>query len=285
MNEKDIFPIIGINDLYEDHLDHMSLLRHNVNGKEVIDTPHKHDFFLIFLVLKGGGVHTIDFTDYEVRDNTLFFLAPGQVHKWKLNKNTEGFQFVFSGSFAEKLQRLHIHQHIFAENPMLELSEAETNELAGELIRIEEELITRDALSDMILADRLRIVLLLVERLQKKYAEERCVHPQGRIVLEFKSLIEKYFKEHCSVQFYADHLHITANYLNTICKKQLKQTAGEQIRNRIILEARRLLAVTPLSVKEIAYGLGFSDVAYFSRFFKKSEGMTPGMFRVHARKM
>jgi AraC-like DNA-binding protein len=74
-------------------------------------------------------------------------------------------------------------------------------------------------------------------------------------------------------------LYITPNHLNALSKEQLGISAGELIRNRIILEAKRLLAIKDYSIAEIAYELSFADNSYFTKFFKKIEGVTPEEFR------
>ena len=74
-------------------------------------------------------------------------------------------------------------------------------------------------------------------------------------------------------------LYITPNHLNACCKEVLGIPAGEVIRNRIVLEAKRLLVNLQLSISEIAYTLNFEDNSYFTKFFKKYAGVTPEEFR------
>ena len=78
---------------------------------------------------------------------------------------------------------------------------------------------------------------------------------------------------------YASLLYITPNHLNALCKELLGESAGELIRKRIILEAKRLLVIKDYSIAEVAYELNFNDNSYFTKFFKKIEGMTPEDFR------
>ncbi len=78
-------------------------------------------------------------------------------------------------------------------------------------------------------------------------------------------------------------MHIKPVLLNEISKRLSGITAGEHIRNRVILEAQRYLYNTDLTAKEIAYKLGFEDLHYFSRFFKKYTQQTPSKFRESAR--
>ncbi|NQD72297.1 AraC family transcriptional regulator, partial [Sphingobacterium shayense] len=71
----------------------------------------------------------------------------------------------------------------------------------------------------------------------------------------------------------------TPNHLNAVTKEQLGYSAGELIRNRVLLEAKRLLVMKNFSIAEIAYELNFSDASYFTKFFKKAVGCTPEEFK------
>ncbi|AHF94774.1 hypothetical protein OPIT5_26475 [Opitutaceae bacterium TAV5] len=78
---------------------------------------------------------------------------------------------------------------------------------------------------------------------------------------------------------YAARLHVSPDRLSEAVREATGHPAGELIRQRQLLEARRLLAHTTRSVSEIAYALNFQDPAYFSRFFRRLTGQSPGEFR------
>lgn len=119
--------------------------------------------------------------------------------------------------------------------------------------------------------------------MQKEFVNQFQEHDSStkpeKVIKSFSVLIDEYFKEESSVNFYADKLNITPNYLNILSQKYLKMPAGDVIKERTILEAKRLLTSTDLSIKEIGYQLGFNDNAYFSKVFKKYAGKTPGEFK------
>ena len=98
---------------------------------------------------------------------------------------------------------------------------------------------------------------------------------------EFKKLVDKHFRQYKLPNEYAQLLHVTPNYLNNITKEVWGKSPGAVIRERIILEAQRLLINVNLNVTEIAYQLNFHDNSYFTKFFKKYSGMTPEQFRKH----
>ncbi|MNY07174.1 HTH-type transcriptional activator Btr [compost metagenome] len=91
--------------------------------------------------------------------------------------------------------------------------------------------------------------------------------------------MEKNFKEIRLPKAYAEQLFITPNHLNAICKSYIGSAAGEIIRERVLLEAKRLLVNKNLNINEIAIELNFNDNSYFTKFFKKATGLTPDEFR------
>jgi AraC family transcriptional activator of pobA len=99
------------------------------------------------------------------------------------------------------------------------------------------------------------------------------------VIPELEALIDEHFIEHQPVTFYSDKLHILPEHLNKLTKKLMGKTVAILIQERLITEAKRLLAYTSLSISEVAYQLNFSDNSYFNRFFKKVEKITPEQFR------
>ena len=95
----------------------------------------------------------------------------------------------------------------------------------------------------------------------------------------FRRLIDSHYRGLRLPKEYADLLYITPNHLNALCQDLLGKTAGELIRDRTLLEAKRLLTNAKMTATEIAYELNFKDNSYFNRFFKKNAGMTPDDFR------
>ncbi|MGC4058509.1 MAG: AraC family transcriptional regulator [Chitinophagaceae bacterium] len=122
--------------------------------------------------------------------------------------------------------------------------------------------------------------LLILASRSSRPPTEAAVTPHNRLLLaQFRKLIELHFAEKRLPKDYAELLYITPNHLNALCKDTVNKAAGELIRDRILLEAKRLLVNADTSVAEIAGGLSFTDNSHFTRFFKKNTGHTPEEFR------
>jgi len=99
-------------------------------------------------------------------------------------------------------------------------------------------------------------------------------------VERFVELIERHFRDWQPLSFYAQRLGVSTAQLNNSCRREAGRSAQEMIHDRLLLEARRLLAYSDLDVTGIGYALGFRDPAYFSRFFARRQGVSPSVFRL-----
>ena len=130
------------------------------------------------------------------------------------------------------------------------------------------------------------LALLLVELGRLPAAGEARDAPAAarreQTLQRFRELVERHYRAHRPVGAYAAELGLTATHLNRLCRAALGRSALGVIAARLVLEAKRDLAYTTLSVKQIGAGLGFADPAYFTRFFRHQTGRTPTQFRAHA---
>jgi AraC family transcriptional activator of pobA len=108
--------------------------------------------------------------------------------------------------------------------------------------------------------------------------------PSGSLVLRFRHLIELHFRDQLGIDRYAALLGVTRGRLRDACLRAENRTPLALVHGRIIEEAQRRLEQTEMSVEQVAYSLGFRDAPYFSRFFARLCGTTPGAFRKAAAK-
>ena len=122
-------------------------------------------------------------------------------------------------------------------------------------------------------------LLLQCERLFVEKSSKEDHNSNNETIESFNKLMQEHFLEERSVQFYANALHMHPNRLNFLVKKHTGLTAKGTIINHILLEAKFLLSSTSLSIKEIAFKLGFDDPNYFSALFRKNSKVSPESYR------
>lgn len=258
------------------------LEQHVVNFPGV-QVPHAHDFYLLLYVTQGGGTHTIDLVSYPLTAGSLFFMTPGQVHHWKLTADTRGYVVFFDPEFylfrypGPRLFDYPFFQPAYP--PVLYLEPTET-EIRPLLERMWEEHTTPAPQQEELIRSYLHLCLELAAR---RYPVVPIVPEEPRHALhllrEFGSLLNQRFRNQRTVQHYAQALHVSPNHLNALCRRHLGKTASTLIQERVLLEARRLLSHSNLTVAQVADTLGFEDASYFGRYFRKHTTQTPESFR------
>ncbi|RBL93651.1 helix-turn-helix domain-containing protein [Chitinophaga flava] len=252
---------------------------------DITNQPHRHHTFQVLWFTRGRGRHMVDFVWYELEDDMLFLLRPGQVHQ--LDCEGEGYCLLFSERFyfANKHDKetLYDFSNLFDNwhgyGP-ISIGENTIPSLMGLVELMSREQRVPGTNSRSIIKHYLNAFLLLAEREKKRNATEAMGpdHHDARVV-QLRRLLEKHYQREHQVAFYANAFALTPKRLNEITKETTGRTVTELLHDRIVLEAKRNLAFSHKSVKEICYELGFEDPAYFSRFFKNNAGISPQDFR------
>jgi AraC family transcriptional activator of pobA len=246
--------------------------------------PHRHDFYMLLLVTGGRGVHDIDFKSYDLLPNYIYFMYPGQIHSWKNLEQAEGFLLVFTSEFFTlrynsnnlfEFPFFNYNQHL----PYLELGAEQMTQYCYLFTKMMEEYIGFHVDKEKALKSYLNILLVEINRKYVPLHDQVADKHSQMIVQKFEHLINEKFRVIKGVKDYAAKLCITPNYLNAVCTKVTGKSAGEHIRERVMLEAKRLLLHSDNTVSEIASELNFDDNSYFCRFFKKYAQITPEQFR------
>ncbi|NIG55656.1 helix-turn-helix domain-containing protein [Chitinophaga sp. Cy-1792] len=254
------------------------VLYYPLEGNQEIIKPHSHNFLLLALFESGSGEHTIDFVKHKVRSKQLHIVFPDQLHSWKLGEDTKLHQLMIDKAVFDKIMNaFRFSFSVYKNTPVFDLTDAEYEALYKEFILQKEALATENTFKDVIIA-RLWLIALMTSEIGARVFDDLTVYQAQPIIVDYLALVEKHFLEERGIAFYAGLLNITANYLNILCKKYCLVKATDLIKDRVILEAKRLL-ISGLSIKETCYELNFSDVPYFSRFFKLQTGKTPKAFR------
>lgn len=253
-----------------------------LGGKDLIHELHRHDFFFILALQKGEGIHEIDFTQYKVHDHTIFILRPGQVHKLELQKDCTGFLMEFAPTFYHPTANISNQRLTKASNKnFCELEVARFNKLVAVLRYIFNEFAEKQEGYVEVIKANLEIFFIEFirqSRNQQGSSKEIITYAQDRLE-ELLELLGIHITSLKQVSQYADLLNISTYQLNAITKATIGKSASALINERVILEAKRYLLATTNQVKDIADHLGYEDISYFIRFFKKHTGYSPEAFR------
>jgi AraC family transcriptional regulator, transcriptional activator of pobA len=262
---------------------YVNTLKEHLLTHHIVKEPHRHDFYLCVLFTKGKGTHEIDFRTYEIKPGSVFFLRPGQMHDWKMSGDTDGFIFFHSEEFYNlqfNNRKVKDHPFYFSSynTPVLYCP---TKQLEGvvELIRImQQEYQLRKRGKAAKLASLLDIVYIDLTRLYYPSASRSGNTSYMSKLNMLEELIDTNYREIKAPAEYASLMNLSGKHLNRIVKTTLGKTVSEMIADRVILEAKRILVHSDLTISQIADELGYEDHSYFNRLFKKHTGLTPKSF-------
>lgn len=253
----------------------------HLKNAQHIHFPHRHDFYYLLYILKGKGEHTIDFKTYPVNNHQLFFMSPGQVHEWNLRANTTGFTLFFTkdlySSKEFKIEKEWSFFHNFFDDAALNVPLSEQKNLTDLFTNILSEYTQHGINQEKITKHLTATLLYKIDGLL--HAKKSITGKNIDTVRKFDLLIDKYGIEQHQLNFYANQLNISPNYLNALCKNNVGKSAKQLINERLLLESKRMLKHSNLTITEIADHLNFNSSSYFVRFFSKHEKLTPVQFK------
>ncbi|UPK68385.1 helix-turn-helix domain-containing protein [Chitinophaga filiformis] len=240
--------------------------------------PHQHNSFKLIWVLEGNGQYRVDGEQQEVGPNQVYCLTPGQIHQFKLNRNIKGYVITFSQEFLlmpKDNASLIFHPNSFhqlAGTTVIRLTEDLRTEMEDLVVKMLKEYDNFFLLRAEILKGLLNIFMIYLTRQYNPVAQPAPKQGNRSLVNRFFSIVEQKYMVYKLVADYADELAVTPNHLNEMVKKVSGFPASHHIRQRVVLEAKRQATYSGSSMKEIAYSLGFDDIAHFSKFFKNFSG-------------
>jgi len=243
---------------------------------------HRHDFYFVLFIKKGKGFHQIDFIDYTIKNYSVFFIRPGQVHQLQLSTGTTGFMLQFTPDFYSPKDNpaMQVLRKVSTKS-YCQLSQKGTDPIFTILQSILWEFLLKDQRYIEAIRSYLAILFINLARQSENphnVRNESKLYAQERLE-ELQTLLDKNIYAKKKVSDYASMLSMTTYQLNAITKSLLHKTCSDLINEHIILEAKRLLIATNNQVNQVADMLGYEDSSYFIRFFKKQTGLTPEVFR------
>ena len=274
--------------------DHYFEINRRCLWKELI-APHRLDFYMVFLVTQGEGMHTFGSKEHHIRQNMLGFIGPDIVNSWQAKMNDQqGFFVSFSESFFNEghenkhfLKQLPFYQ--MDGNSVLNLNEDQNQYFVNLLQLMLDEYQHGSAYSSPILQTQLQLLLHKANaQVQTDFTFQNAIALNShRLVKSFRELYLRDFHNLGigkglmlkKVKEYAGELGVSQNHLNDMVKLVTGRSAGQLIRQQLIHHVTGCLLHADKSISEIAYALGFEDPSYFARFYKSQTGKSPTEFR------
>ena len=245
----------------------------------VFDNYQRYDFYQLLWIQEAGGnlSYFLDFNEYTLKDNQIVLIFPGQIDRLDIEQK-KGYLFAIdSNTFFEISQRLnsdylsgYFSSHFLEPDP-------ETRQSLNTLIN----LIFNERAGEnrlMLIKSYMQAFLFHVAAIFEKTGLSKNT-TNSRQVAELMKLIDQNFIAQRETEFYASQMGVTKKKLNLIATKGTGKTVKQHLHERLILEIKREIHIGEKSLKEIAFDLGFSEPAYFSRFFKQFTGIPPSEFK------
>jgi AraC family transcriptional activator of pobA len=257
-----------------------------VRGREMDWTipAHRHEGLHQFQLLAEGAVRgTIDGQSFEAAAPLLLMIAPGSVHGFTYTRASVGHQVsVPTATLRQLLGGSELAADALGATFIVSGAPAES--AAGDVLRAFEAVARefRGNAPGRVHALLAHATLIAVQTLRLRGEQHATEKPRGArdtLVQRYRALLEAHFRAQSSLAFYALELGVSADHLSRTCRNVVGQSAQELLHERLMLEARRLLAYSEMPVAEIATQLGYSDPAYFSKFFARQVGETPSGYR------
>ncbi|NCD71510.1 helix-turn-helix domain-containing protein [Mucilaginibacter agri] len=303
MKEEKLLIFNRIKDLYKYlHLpvdridDHSEFDVHNLKDIHT-ETPYispvfRANFFSFVFVKNSVGKYTTDDKIFDTEPGTIYFTNPGHYKSFEWHQLNDVYMITLSESFLKE----NVHADIFEEFPFM-LAETVPPRVLNEALFAEfeqlYEQIARAYNSHSPYRNRMIGSLFVVMLLKIKEYFWKDYNPiyegnrSSEIVKNFKRNLEKHYRDLSNgaadhvfrVQEYADAQNLHPNYLSSVIKSKTGKAISTWIAEKTISEAKSLLQNSAVSIKEIAYRLGFTESAHFSNYFKKHTDISPVLFR------
>lgn len=248
---------------------------------------HRESFYCIILITESCEEVAVNGNKRTVRSGDVVCSRPGEVWSWQPDPKLEGLVLIFEEPFLLSFFNDPYFLDRFAylqanrTSPFLHLGESLNDRFRSLLMQMKTEIDDSAEKDQHILRAMLYEALMLLNRAERVSDNGQPMNDVSvsRYVNGFIRTVNADYAEQHDVEYYADQLCITPNYLNKIVRQTLGTTVKAYIHGRLFGEAERLLSYTTLGVAEIAYRLRFNSPSHFVRFFRKHADMTPLRYR------
>ncbi|WP_439358586.1 helix-turn-helix domain-containing protein [Bradyrhizobium sp. DASA03007] len=241
--------------------------------------PNHHQ---ILVIGKGGGAIEVEGVTWDVSPPALVILPALTIHAIRFKPGTDGYVITVAPPFLQSALDDDPDLIDGFRNPAHFLSQqiGEDIDLTALFASLEHEFVWSAPGRRAAIKAYLQLLAVAVRRLiDQDRARPISTERDAETVIQFREIVEKHYRNHRSLDFYARKLGITTARLNACCRATTGKSSLALINERLLTEAKRNLLYSELTVSEVGAALGYTDPAYFNRFFSRNVGMSPGRFR------
>ncbi|HTJ11311.1 MAG TPA: helix-turn-helix domain-containing protein [Dinghuibacter sp.] len=235
---------------------------------------HRDDHYIFLYLLQGEGYLSVDLNDIKISAGQLYYVLPGQVHEHIRARDAEGWFLAVDRFLVPPEERSVFEGRLTLQQPVAVRSEC------NQLMRLMEGRTSVRVLHALVRS----FLAIAAEAFDEEGENPKTRSRAVEISRQFKRQMTDNIRTLKTPAAYARLLHITPSYLNEAIRTVTGLPVSHWIKQEILVEAKRLLYHSDLSVKEVAAELGYEDAAYFSRFFRGAAGMSAQAFRAVYRK-
>lgn len=246
-----------------------------------IDYTHRDEYFVFGVIEQGSCLLEIDVRELCCTQGTVVVLLPEQVHTFLRAERMEGYMLAVDPVFVDETTRLIFEQYALDTKPVA-VEKPQRNELARlhAMLKKRMNAAPADETERAVVRHLAGAMVAIIAGVLQHRAGQRSGNPRMiGLTLEFKTLLKQFVHISRSPAFYAERMHVSVAYLNEAVRKTTGVSATRNIRNEIVIRAKRMLAHSRTDIQEIARELGFEDCAYFSRLFSSVTHVSPSEFR------
>ncbi|AJE22264.1 helix-turn-helix domain-containing protein [Azotobacter chroococcum] len=243
--------------------------------------PHRHaDLFQLLYVREGEALAEVENQRLRLAEAAIQVVPPLCVHGFRFSEDIQGYVLTLATPLVAHLEELLGHslgvQGGFACHPA-GTDRAWLDLLFETLFR---EYRGHEPGRELQLQSLVNLLMVWLGRRERRRAAPLGASKRSRQYLaRFMRLVEQHYREHLPVDEFAHRVGLSGVHLNSLCRQLVGQSALQVIHQRLLLEAKRNLIYTTMTVNELSDALGFNDPAYFSRFFRRLAGQSPKAFR------
>lgn len=262
------------------------VFRHIIDDEQAvtIDQVHQDNYYVFLFIEEGKYKVCIDFKEYELDEASIAFITPGQVHFIIDYKNVIGYflaidTLLVNDTFKEVFEEVSTSKNIIVPDKDVFQDLKYCLSILNKKIQTQQNALTQNLIYALTSSYIGLIAGIYSNNVSNFFRKRPAI-----ITHQFKKILTTNYKTIKSPTEYATKLNISLSYLNEAVKGTTGFSVSHLIQNEVILQAKRLLFYTDLSVKEVAIELGYDDYAYFTRLFTQATKTPPTLFREHYRR-